>query len=418
VSAVTEALQAGQSPLNSDAAISSTWAVINETVASLGSVLTGNTQAKVATTPVALPLPFYLINNVEPFARVYLNDISGGNSFNVFNQTFISWQIETRTLDDRAIDSHITPPLETTTLQLVAYYGGSASVTAVQGVSPEFTLTLSQNPTSRKQNGVAALTKYILFIWSAVTGLYPNQATNNCIVGIASSVFNDKFPAFATQPDAASASAYFSALLPISSSGDTAYKRFSACGALPTPSQLFGAAIGTFWKRINLVRSGIAAFGAVAETFNYWAYNSPFQICKTNGKIVTCDRINITQADCVKVKTVSNTSGYTGPRYDINAAGSGVGNSPSDIMTFTLQSPSTCYGCDGKIPAISCSSGWQVGQGPVFVDFLCKRAGGLPSMTFNFSGSFNMNPSAAGRPQSVTACFGTLCTTKPLMCPA
>jgi len=423
VAAITQALAAGQSPTEDSQVIDSTRSVAKQLIVPLGSAASG-TAARVlasAPTPVTTPLPFYLIKSFEPFNRVSIDDIQGGNAVNIQNQTFITWAVTTTSISGNSIETTLSKPLETTTLQLIGYYGSSASKTMIQGSSPEFTLTLYQNRTTKTQNTIAAFIKYIFFIYSATTGLYPNKQTSDCVVEVASSIFNDQFPELVTHPDAATASAYFSKLLPISATGDAAYKKFSKCGVLPSPTQLFGAMVGRIWKYLNLFRSGVSMVGAAAETFTYWDFNSPYQVCKSNGAIVNCDTIAVTKTACVKVKAVSDSStagGYTGPRYDITASGNGTGNDPSAVMLFRINAPSSCYGCDGAIPRISCSDGWTAKLDGI--TFSCVRTAGAPStFSFSFVGSLNMNPipQFAGIPQSVQACVGQICTTQPLACP-
>ncbi|MDR6468717.1 hypothetical protein J2777_002445 [Paraburkholderia graminis] len=415
LSAITQSLSAGQSPLDDDDVIANTWLVANEADVALRTA-EGSAQAKATITQVAPPLPFYLIDNIEPFDRVYLDDVVGGSLVDVFNQTFIAWQITTTGPDGGVIDNRITEPLQTTTLQHIADYGGSASRATVKGASPEFTLRLSQNTVTKNRNGVAALVRYILFIYSAASGLYPKKATTDCVTGIATSVFNERFAAFAAQPNAASASAYFASVLPNSSTRDTAYKRFAACGLLPSVKDLFGEAIGTLWKRINLVRQGIAAFGAVAETFKYTSYDSPFQVCKSNGRVVVCDTIVISQTNCVKVPSV-----FAGTKsYNVTAAGSGMGAMGVE-MVLTINTPDAVTvpaGISGSgRPPIKCSPGWAESLG----DFenSCTRVADPSSMTFNLANAVDFfTSSAATKPESLTGCMGKFCTTKPLMCPS
>ncbi|MEX3937398.1 hypothetical protein AB4Y32_37670 [Paraburkholderia phymatum] len=296
LSAADKDLAAGNSPLSDTTTVDAAWTVAQDASASIGNTSSGAVAAA-QTTTVTLPLPFYLLNGIEPFNRIWLTDLAG-NSVNTSNQTFITWQVDTKDPTGKGIDTKSLPPLQTTSAQLIGAYKGSASVTPVNGTSPNFTLVLSQSAKTRQINGITAFVKYMLFTYSSVAGLYPNPDTTRCITAVASSVFNDQFPNFVTQPDGTTAGAYIAKLLPISATGDVVYQKFSTCGLLPSVSQIFGNVIGSIWRRLQFARNLANTVGAVAQTFYYWNESDTFQVCKNNGSIVNCSPINIQIASC------------------------------------------------------------------------------------------------------------------------
>jgi hypothetical protein len=331
--AVNTALEAGESPMDSQPVIQETWLVANDTIASLQTtgVVPGTSETlrrtKTATaqadTPVSVspPLPFYLINS-SATNRVGLTDISGTPDVTVSNQTFIAWQLSTAA-NGAAIDSEIAPPLMTTALQLVGYYGGSASSTSVKGAMPQFTLTLSQSGTTQAQNAISSALRYVLFVWSAGTGLYPNAARNQCIVSGLSQILNPQLPRLLAQQSGTAAIAYFLNIIP--TDPGTFYRLFSSCGTLPSVTQLFGATLGRFWRALNLIRSGVSTIGTVAQTFEYWTYSQDFLVCKdSKGDITSCS-VLFTQ-DLAAWEAAAGTYINTTTGYGITSTALGSGS--------------------------------------------------------------------------------------------
>jgi hypothetical protein len=267
-----------------------------------------------------------------------------------------------------------------------------------------------------------------LFIVSATIGYYPNGDTNNCILGVVSSIFNEKFPDFAAQPNATSAAEYFAKLLP--ASGDEVYKKFSQCGKLPTPTQIFGSTIGAIWRALNLTRSFVNTVGTVGETFNYWTYESSFVVCKHSGNIVTCNdnKVELSQAACTKTYPTPGGS----PLYSVTVSGNAESSDLRDLMELRFGSRS-CFGCHGG-GTITCSKGWMGthldGGGLGFIP-ACVRSGTDASTDANldFSYAGGLTPVSADEmasiPELVTACLFNqvgnhepICVTKPLVCPS
>jgi len=419
---VQQDLAAGNSPLSDTQTASAAWAVALDASTSIG---TSSPSAAVVAaqnpTNVTTPLPFYLHKGSQPFDKIWLTDLEG-NNVNVNNQTFITWQVITSVpTSGAALGTTDTPPLTTTTSQLFAYYGGSASVTPVNGASPSFSLQLSQSPTTRQINGIAAFIKYVLFMYSSVAKLYPNPRTTKCVSGIASSIFNDQFPNFVTQPDGATAGTYLAQLLPISASGDIVYKKFSACGLLPSGSTLFASYVSKIWPTLNiggfvnkawealdLARGLVSTVGAVAETFAYWNQLDNFQICKSGGNVVNCGAsVSITNATCVKVgDSVRDPTTFElwGPTFNISFQGSGNGVAVGDQMFVVVNAFPGCNGCVGPPDTISCSAGWQAFP-PGHGTSKCTQTGAVEAFSFTFSETFSRVLNDETPPQSVGACM-------------
>ena len=293
LAAISGSLLSGTSPTESEEVLTAVWQVAKDVLIAFHGTLSADGQRlQAALQPASTPLPFYLIQNAEPFNRFYIENVNGGNDINAFDETFIAWEVSTTDPFGHQIIQRttplVTPPLSTTALQLLGYYGASASITLVSGSAPAFNLRLTQGTTSKTQNVLSAIVKYVFFIYTNAARLFPNQPTNTCALSIAQTVLHSNFPALVTQPSGDSARAYLENGLLVSNSGGSLYEQFASCGQLPTVPQLTGRVFGGIWIRINLVRSLLYTFGTAAETFNYWDYEQTFQVCKSNGQVVNC----------------------------------------------------------------------------------------------------------------------------------
>lgn len=412
---VRTALESNRSPLLDEDVARKTWSVVQNVVAALGnSTLIATAHETV--TPVSPPTPFFLINNSEPYAKVWLDDVPGTNAVRVNNQTFVAWSLTTNLTNGDRINATTAPPLRTTSLQLVAYYGGSATTVEINGAEPEFGLNLAQTPATRSQNGIAAFVKYYLFIISAAAGLYPKKEMTDCVSTVLKSVFNDRFPLFATQPDAASAIDYFSKVLPEKSE---VYPKLSACGLLPTVSDVFGAAIGRIWRALNLTRSLVNTVGTVGQTFYYWNFDQSFQICKSGGRISSCNAaLEIINASCTKVDDGGYVRAGTivGPTYSYSAQVRATSMNQGESVSVDAKVPT-----DLNTTTITCSSGWDGSRTDIISGLWCTRNGTNPTVNISYSGVVTYLPGAV--PGAITSITATLLgsnyqvATKPLLCP-
>ncbi|MFM0330083.1 hypothetical protein [Paraburkholderia strydomiana] len=360
-------LAAGNSPLSNDKSVAAAWVVAQNAGAAIANLSRGAVSAA-QVTAVAPPLPFYLVDNPEPFNKIWITD-GPATSVQLNNQMFISWQVDTTDANGGKIDSKLLPPLQTTLQQLIGAYKGSASVTPVSGTSPAFTLVLSQSGKSRQTNGIAAFVKYMLFLYSSIAGLYPNPDTTRCVTAVASSVFNDQFPNFATQPSGATASAYLAKFLP--KSGDVAYKRFSACKILPSVSSLFGIVAGQVWTALNRARDLVSTVGSIAQTYFYWNDSYSFQVCKSNGSVVTCGpSITITDTSC-RIRTINAEQWYS-----ITFSGIAAGPVGSIVAGATSRN----NGVDASKPGGATCSAWTTYSIQPY-DTQCRRDPGQPETT-------------------------------------
>jgi hypothetical protein len=290
LSDVNTALNSGQPPIDSDAVVQDALIVAQDAIVTLNTngVLAAGSPARVKSAAIQVnpPLPYYFINNSEPYNRLWLADDSGTSNVNVMNQTFIAWQFTT-TNAGAPLDSEIAPPLASSYKQLAGYYGGSASTTMLIGTSPEFTLTLSQSDTTKNTNSLLVLTQFANFLASAASGAAPTSNELLCFSTGLSTLFDSDLATLVAQPTGAAAEAYLKSIFLSASTLPNFYKLYTTCGSITPPvTPIFGTTISKLWTAINLSKAGVSTIGTAAETFSYWNYPSQdYLVCKTNDGI-------------------------------------------------------------------------------------------------------------------------------------
>jgi hypothetical protein len=282
--AVVESLNQARSPVDSDKVFDLVFAVAKEVVPSLDALIKPVTLRPVFVKP---PLPATLLE--APFdvgdEFIWLNDVNGG--VNIFNRTFLSWQLTSKTPQGDIIEQKIAPPLETNVLQLFGSYLSSASINSLVGTGPEFWVTLEQNAQTQQLNLVEATRRYMFAFLAVMTTVKKKEAAA-CVNQLAQSLVNDKlFPAMQSQTGEAAAE-YFSSIL--STFNQSVAEDLGQClnGVSIDLSAKAGSLFSAIWKRFNalvLARDVASAYGTPKQLFRYWNFTETFIVCKSNGVI-------------------------------------------------------------------------------------------------------------------------------------
>ncbi|MFC7515123.1 DUF4214 domain-containing protein [Herbaspirillum sp. GCM10030257] len=285
--AIVESLNQAKSPIDSDKVFDLVFAVAKDVVPSLDALIKPVTLRPVLVKPplpVTMLEPEYSIEVGDEF--IWMNDVNGG--VNVFNRTFLSWQLRSKTPQGQILDEKIAPPLEANVLQLFGSYLSSASINNLVGSGPEFWVTLEQTAQTKELNLVEATRRY-MFAFLAVMTTVKQKDAAACVNQLAQSLVNDKlFPAMQSQTGEAAAE-YFNTILP--SFNQSTIEDLGQClrGAKIELSPKAGSLFSAIWRKFNvlvLARDVAAAAGPVRQLFRYWNFPAEtFIVCKANGVI-------------------------------------------------------------------------------------------------------------------------------------
>lgn len=353
LSDITASLTAGQSPLDSDIVAQDALTVAQDTIVTLNTngVLSAATAKLKAAAAIQVnpPLPYYFINNSEPYNRLFLSDDPGTTNVNAMNQTFIAWQFDTSNSNGPLSSGVISQPLKSTSLQLIGYYGGSATTTPLLGASPEFTLTLSQSTTTKNQNVLSAINQFGVFLASVASGSSPSNAQLQCFSTAVSAAFGPQLAALVAQPTGATAVSYFESIL----SPVTIFKLINSCSANPSSviTTIFGKGAGKLWTLLNLVKAGVSTLGTASETFTYWDFPSQdYLICKTNGGITSFPCVTLQIAPAAPSVAVGGTIALTATAS--NSSGS-IPTPPNLQWSSDTKSVATADPSSGVVTGVS-----------------------------------------------------------------
>jgi hypothetical protein len=301
LAAITSALEAGTAPIDSDQVIDLIWKVTTELAQNLepsGAIVTDENGTKLlASIESVNQLPYYFFRD-GPTDAVWLTN-SSGNALTLNNRTPIYWRVTTAPSEGPS--QIVAPPRKVTKGQLLAYYGGSESTSTIVGASPLFSVTISQDETSKLENGLQLVSKFAVILIDIAYQVDPGVG-DACAKKVATALLNDKLPQLVAQPSAEAAYAYFKSATNIGNPvqfGKDVINYINGCPttgvlSIPTtstiqPDSAFVKSLTKILARLQFARSVFGAGDASWQMFKYYDYSQSVDVCKRNGVVAPCD---------------------------------------------------------------------------------------------------------------------------------
>lgn len=207
VACVSEALARGESPAETIAIEPQVLRVAREAI----QALSPSPRLAPSVTLSGQTLPWELIN-ASPNQRAWFSDSPiGSSSIQFNNRTLLSWQISVDPPLTSSGAVKIAPPGEEKMQQLLAYYGGSESITPIAGLDPRFRLVATQRSGDVRVRNAILWFAYAFRVFMEVFTRSASPTVEQCATTIATRFVNDKLPDIANQADGAAYVSYIQA---------------------------------------------------------------------------------------------------------------------------------------------------------------------------------------------------------------
>lgn len=292
VTAINNSLQVGAPPTEDDKVLDSVFKVITETKASLSATPTAKVSAESIKT---LPYDFF---NYGVTDRVWLTNAPGSDlTFN--NRTAIFWKVSASPLSG-STDVYVEPR-ELTALQLIGGYAGSEKTQVIHGADPQFTVSISQDATTRKENNTYLVRGLTLLILDIVYQVNPNIG-DKCSKFVATRFINEKLPGLLADPSPSAALDYIQktfGLSNIPSLGAFYFDLVKDCYSENLVNNSVGQFLKilpdkvktylAFIKALKVTRQAFTTIDTAIQGVKYVDYKQSVDACKLEGSIVPCE---------------------------------------------------------------------------------------------------------------------------------